>query len=114
MAWFLDTNIIVFCLRGKSPAAMRRLHAVPALMQQIADRVREEGGDPARYRQLRTLWTGGDAVPASLLVDLRQLDGFDRDGRARQQDRGRGHYDGGNRVGAVRRWSAAATRGGTT
>jgi tRNA(fMet)-specific endonuclease VapC len=31
VAWFLDTNIIVFCLRGKSPAAMRRLHAVPAV-----------------------------------------------------------------------------------
>lgn len=30
MAWFLDTNTIVFCLRGKSPAAMRRLHAIPA------------------------------------------------------------------------------------
>jgi tRNA(fMet)-specific endonuclease VapC len=30
VAWFLDTNIVVFCLRGKSPAAMRRLHAVPA------------------------------------------------------------------------------------
>ena len=30
MAWFLDTNIVVFCLRGKSPAAMHRLHAVPA------------------------------------------------------------------------------------
>lgn len=30
MAWFLDTNIIVFCLRGKSPAAMRRLNALPA------------------------------------------------------------------------------------
>jgi len=30
MAWFLDTNIIVFCLRGKSPVAMRHLHAVPA------------------------------------------------------------------------------------
>jgi len=30
MAWVLDTNIVVFCLRGKSPAAMRNLHAVPA------------------------------------------------------------------------------------
>ena len=30
MAWVIDTNIIVFCLRGKSPAATRRLHAVPA------------------------------------------------------------------------------------
>jgi tRNA(fMet)-specific endonuclease VapC len=30
VAWFLDTNIVVFCLRGKSPSAMQRLHAVPA------------------------------------------------------------------------------------
>lgn len=30
MAWLLDTNIVVFCLRGKSPIAMRRLSAVLA------------------------------------------------------------------------------------
>lgn len=30
MAWFLDTNIVVFCLRGKSPEAMRRIHATLA------------------------------------------------------------------------------------
>lgn len=30
MVWFLDTNIFVACLRGKSPAAMRRLQAVQA------------------------------------------------------------------------------------
>lgn len=30
MASFLDTNIVIFCLRGKSPHALRRLHAVPA------------------------------------------------------------------------------------
>jgi tRNA(fMet)-specific endonuclease VapC len=29
VVWFLDTNIFVACLRGKSPAAMRHLHAVP-------------------------------------------------------------------------------------
>ena len=28
MVWFLDTNIFVACLRGKSPAAMQRLGAV--------------------------------------------------------------------------------------
>jgi predicted nucleic acid-binding protein len=28
MVFLLDTNIIVFCLRGKSPAAQRRLLAV--------------------------------------------------------------------------------------
>ena len=30
MTYFLDTNTVVFCLRGKSPLAMRRLHAVLA------------------------------------------------------------------------------------
>jgi tRNA(fMet)-specific endonuclease VapC len=30
VVWFLDTNILVFCLRGRSPLAMRRLLAVPA------------------------------------------------------------------------------------
>jgi tRNA(fMet)-specific endonuclease VapC len=30
MAWFQDTNIVIFCLRGKSAAAMHRIHAVPA------------------------------------------------------------------------------------
>ena len=30
MIYFLDTNIVVFCLRGKSPLAMRRLHATRA------------------------------------------------------------------------------------
>jgi predicted nucleic acid-binding protein len=29
VVWFLDTNIFVACLRGKSPAAMRHLSAVP-------------------------------------------------------------------------------------
>lgn len=30
MAWVLDTNTVVFCLRGKSAQAMRRLHETPA------------------------------------------------------------------------------------
>lgn len=30
MTWLLDTNIVVFCLRGKSPETMRRLQAVAA------------------------------------------------------------------------------------
>ena len=29
VVWFLDTNVFVACLRGKSPAAMRRLSTVP-------------------------------------------------------------------------------------
>jgi tRNA(fMet)-specific endonuclease VapC len=31
LSFFLDTNVVVFCLRGRSAAAMRRLHAVPAM-----------------------------------------------------------------------------------
>jgi len=30
VTYFLDTNIVVFCLRGKSALAMRRLHTVAA------------------------------------------------------------------------------------
>lgn len=42
MTWFLDRNIIVFCLRGKSPAAMRRLHAVPAIDVRVPLQVHAE------------------------------------------------------------------------
>jgi predicted nucleic acid-binding protein len=30
MIWFLDTNIVIFCLRGKYPVAMRRIMDTPA------------------------------------------------------------------------------------
>jgi tRNA(fMet)-specific endonuclease VapC len=30
VAWLLDTNMVVFCLRGKSPSAMLQLRAIPA------------------------------------------------------------------------------------
>jgi tRNA(fMet)-specific endonuclease VapC len=42
VAWFLDTNIIVFCLRGKSPTAMRRLHVVPSSDVQVPLQVHAE------------------------------------------------------------------------
>jgi amino acid adenylation domain-containing protein len=42
-----------------------RFHAVPALLRQIVDAARGRG------RSLKTIWTGGDAVPASLLEDAR-------------------------------------------
>jgi len=42
VAWFLDTNIIVFCLRGRSASAMRQLHAVPASDVRIALQVHAE------------------------------------------------------------------------
>jgi len=42
VAWFLDTNIVVFCLRAKSPTAMRRLHAVPAIDVRVPLQVHAE------------------------------------------------------------------------
>ena len=42
MTWFLDTNTIIFCLRAKSPAAMRRLHAVPAAEVRVPLQVHAE------------------------------------------------------------------------
>ncbi len=42
MAWFLDTNIVVFCLRGKSPTAMRRLHAAPVIDVRVPLQVHAE------------------------------------------------------------------------
>ncbi len=47
------------------------LHAVPAVMRQVVDRARRRGS-PAAPSSLRALFTGGDAVPADLLVDLRE------------------------------------------
>jgi amino acid adenylation domain-containing protein len=47
-----------------------RVHAVPALMRQLAEAARHRGG--ARYGRLRTVFTGGDAVPPELLDDLRE------------------------------------------
>src|SRR6185436_9938845 len=44
------------------------LHAVPAVMRQVVDLVRRRG---APAPALRALATGGDAVPADLLADLR-------------------------------------------
>ena len=35
VVWFLDTNIVIACLRGKSPTALRRLHAVAASEVQV-------------------------------------------------------------------------------
>ena len=50
-----------------------QLHAVPALMRQVVEGVRERGGGAERYRGLRTLFVGGDVVPAELLNDLREV-----------------------------------------
>ena len=42
MAFFLDTNTVVFCLRGKSPAAMRQLHTVPVADVRVSLQVHAE------------------------------------------------------------------------
>jgi amino acid adenylation domain-containing protein len=51
-----------------------RLHAVPALMRRILERI---AADPApeggRLPGLRTVFVGGEAVPADLLADLRRI-----------------------------------------
>jgi amino acid adenylation domain-containing protein len=49
---------------------MTRLHAVPALMRQICDTARRTGGT---WPEMRSLFVGGDRVPADLLDDLRPV-----------------------------------------
>jgi len=49
-----------------------RFHAVPALMRQVVDLVRARQA-AGRFPALRTLFVGGDAVPARLLADLREV-----------------------------------------
>jgi amino acid adenylation domain-containing protein len=48
-----------------------RLHAVPALMRQVVDAVRR-APRAAAGQSLRTIFVGGDTVPAELLEDLRE------------------------------------------
>jgi tRNA(fMet)-specific endonuclease VapC len=57
VSYFLDTNIVVFCLRGRSAAAMRRVHGVPAIEIRVALQVHAEllvgaakSSDPAQSR----------------------------------------------------------------
>jgi acyl-CoA synthetase (AMP-forming)/AMP-acid ligase II/acyl carrier protein len=52
-----------------------RLHAVPALMRRILERVEAEPApaDGRRLPGLRTIFVGGEAVPADLLADLRRV-----------------------------------------
>ena len=42
MTWFLDTNIVIFCLRGKSPSAMRKIMNTPAAAIKIPFQVKAE------------------------------------------------------------------------
>ncbi|HSF41610.1 MAG TPA: amino acid adenylation domain-containing protein [Thermoanaerobaculia bacterium] len=60
----LDIPSLVARLPG-----MTRLHAVPALMHQIAEGVRAASLDVSG---LRTLFVGGDAVPDELLAEMRR------------------------------------------
>ena len=52
-------------------AAASFFHAVPALMRQVVEAVREEAAGGFRFRSLRTLLVGGDRVPPDLVEDLR-------------------------------------------
>jgi amino acid adenylation domain-containing protein/non-ribosomal peptide synthase protein (TIGR01720 family) len=47
-----------------------RMHAVPALMRQVAATIRDEGGD---YPRLRALYMAGEAVPAALQAEIASL-----------------------------------------
>ncbi|HKH45576.1 MAG TPA: amino acid adenylation domain-containing protein, partial [Thermoanaerobaculia bacterium] len=49
---------------------LTRLHAVPALMAQVVELAALSG---ARFPRLRTLFVGGEAVPAELLVRMREV-----------------------------------------
>ncbi|HTG35648.1 MAG TPA: non-ribosomal peptide synthase/polyketide synthase [Thermoanaerobaculia bacterium] len=62
----LDMPELVGLMEG-----VTRLHAVPALMRQIVEEAASRA--PERFARLRTLFTGGDAVPADLLARLRQV-----------------------------------------
>ncbi|MCX6868808.1 MAG: type II toxin-antitoxin system VapC family toxin [Verrucomicrobia bacterium] len=42
MSWFLDSNIVIFCLRGKSPAAMRKIMSTPSSAIKVALQVKAE------------------------------------------------------------------------
>jgi len=42
MVWFLDTNIVIFCLRGKSPAAMRKIMSTTAASIKVPFQVKAE------------------------------------------------------------------------
>lgn len=42
MSWVLDTNTVIFCLRGKHPAVMRTLRSKPAQSVFIPMQVRAE------------------------------------------------------------------------
>ena len=46
-------------------------HAVPALMREVVERVRAPGG-PGALPRMRTVLVGGDAVPPSLLEQVRE------------------------------------------
>ncbi len=62
----LDLDALIDGLPGAT-----QLHAVPALMRQLVDRARARGG--VACPRLRTVFVGGDSVPAPLLADLLEI-----------------------------------------
>ena len=56
-----------------SVESFTQLHAVPALMRQIVAAVKARDVLPGTFSGLRTLFVGGDAVPADLLAELREV-----------------------------------------
>jgi amino acid adenylation domain-containing protein len=65
----LEMGTLLATLQGAA-----HFHAVPALMRQVVEAVRRDSHPDrfGRFGALRTLFTGGDAVPAELLADLRE------------------------------------------
>jgi amino acid adenylation domain-containing protein/non-ribosomal peptide synthase protein (TIGR01720 family) len=51
-------------------ARSTRVHAVPTLLRQVVERARQE---PSRYAGVRTVFVGGDTVPADLLRDAAEV-----------------------------------------
>jgi amino acid adenylation domain-containing protein len=63
----LDLERLAASLTGAT-----RFHAVPALMAQIVDQARREGLEPEAFGGLRSIFVGGDTVPADLLTAMRE------------------------------------------
>ena len=54
-------------------ARSTQFHAVPSVMRQVVDGVREKTAEGRRFDSVKQVFVGGDAVPAQLLTDLRQV-----------------------------------------
>jgi len=63
----LDLGKLVDSLTGATG-----FHAVPALMGQIVDQARRDGRGSEAFGRLRSIFVGGDTVPADLLAGMRE------------------------------------------